>query len=171
MVIIMFKKYIETGRIAAAHGIAGEVKVKPWADSPGDLLKYKQFYTEDGILTVEKARVHKEMALIKFTGCDTPEQAVLMRGKILSVDRADIELKEGRFLIQDLIGLDVIDSTGQSRGALTEVLQSGANDVYVITARDGRVTLIPVIPDVVIDILPESGIIRINENALEGLFD
>ena len=118
---------------------------------------------------VENSRVHKTLVLLKLEGIDTVEKADAMRNHILFLDRDDITLPEGAHFIQDLIGLKVLDAdTGKEYGNLTDVFQTGANDVYEITDKNGKKTLIPVIPIVVINTNIDSGIIEIRP--LEGLF-
>ena len=99
----------------------------------------------------------------------TPEQAERLRGQILYMHRDDVELEEGVYFIQDLIGLSVLDAdSGEVYGELTDVLQTGANDVYEVTGTE-RTILIPAIPDVIIETNLEAGTMRIRP--LEGLLD
>lgn len=168
----MIKKFLECGKIVTTHGLGGEVKVQPWCDSPQELTQWRGLYLDEGKtpVTVERARVQKNMVILKLAGVDTIEQAQGMRGKILYLDRTTVPLEEGVYYIQDLLGLDVVDAdSGQLYGQLIEVTQTGANDVYHIRFADGTVQLIPAIPQVVIAILPEKG--RIEIRPLEGLFD
>ena len=107
---------------------------------------------------------------MKIKGIDTIEQADSLRNKVLYMNRDDVELEEGAYFIQDLIGLDVIDNdTGERLGSLDDVSETGANDVYHVKTDDGRVFLIPVIPDVIRDISLEQGTVRIFR--MKGLFD
>lgn len=167
----MKKQFIEAGQISSISGIKGEVRVTPWADSPEFLTDFKKFYnkTGDEVLTVQKSRVQKNIVVMKFKGVDTPEQAALMKAKIIYLKRKDILLDEDEFLIQDLIGLEVFDvDTDECYGKITDVSQTGANDVYTID--DGEnIRLIPAIKDVIIktDIENEKMMIR----PLKGLFD
>ena len=85
----MNNQYLETGKIVSTHGIRGEVKVQPWADSPDFLLRFKTLYLDRGArpMAVEQARVQKTMVLLKLKGIDTVEQAQAMRDQILYLDR------------------------------------------------------------------------------------
>lgn len=153
------------------HALKGEVKVTPWCDVPEFLCEFETLYLKRGeeTLTVESARVVKGNVIVKFEGIDTPEQANLMRNKILYMDRDDVELDENTYFVQDLVGLMVKDAdNGKEYGELTDVLQTGANDVYVIKSAD-REYLIPAIPDVVIETSIDDGYMIIRP--LEGLFD
>ena len=107
---------------------------------------------------------------MKFRGVDNPDQANALRNAVLYMDRGDVELEEGTFFIQDLIGMTVKDAdTGKVYGRLRDVLQTGANDVYEIETPEGKTLLAPVIPDVVIAQDFETDTITIRP--LKGLFD
>ena len=121
-------------------------------------------------MEISRSRPHKNIVLMKIEGVDTVEQAQNLRNKILYMDREDVELEDGNYFVQDLIGLEVIDNdSGESYGKLCEVSFTGANDVYHIKGSDGKIRLIPAIPDVVIDTDITNGIMKIH--VLEGLFD
>ncbi|MBC8570122.1 ribosome maturation factor RimM [Zongyangia hominis] len=166
------KKYLETGKIVTTHGIKGEVKVYPWCDAPEFLLDFDRLYLDKGkrAVEVEECRIHKNMAILKLKGVDTVEQAVSYRGKVLYVDRDEIELAEGEYFVQDLIGLTVRDAdSGKEYGKITDVTETGANDVYHVAFPDGSVKLIPAIKDVVIRTNIDEGVMEIRP--LRGLFD
>lgn len=110
------------------------------------------------------------MVLLHLEGYDTPEQAETLRNQILYLNREDVELEEGTYFIQDLIGLDVVDAdNGTVYGTLKDVLQTGANDVYVVQAEGGKELLIPAIPDVIVETNIEEHCMKIRP--LEGLLD
>lgn len=166
------KQFLETGKITGTHGLKGEVRVQPWADSPEFLADFEELYLDNGNkkLEITSARVHKNMLIMKIRGVDTIEEADKLRNKVLYMNRDDVELEEGAYFIQDLIGLDVIDDeTGERLGRLDDVSETGANDVYHVKTDDGREFLIPVIPDVVREISPEQDFVRIFK--MKGLFD
>ena len=109
------------------------------------------------------------MVIAKLEGVDTPEQAEKLRNKILYMHRDDLELDDDTYFIQDLIGIEVRDiETGVIYGKIVDVMQTGANDVYVIKGKD-REYLVPAIADVVIstDIDKNEMTIKV----LNGLFD
>ena len=144
----------------------------PWCDSPELLCEFDTLYRgrQHIAMTVERAAVQKNMVLMKFAGVDTPEAADALRNAVLYMDRSDVELDEDTHFIQDLLGMSVRDAdTGAEYGKLTDVLQTGANDVYEVTAPDGRKLLVPVIPQVVLAVDDSADIITIRP--LEGLFD
>ena len=168
----MPKRYLETGKIVAVQGLKGEVRVEPWCDSGEFLCEFDTLYFDKGEtpLEITRSRVQKNIVIMKIKGIDTPEQAQNIRNKILYMDREDVELEEGAYFVQDLIGLEVVDNdSGEQYGKLCEVSFTGANDVYHIKDKDGTVRLIPAIPDVVIDTDITNGIMKIH--VLEGLFD
>ena len=165
------KQYLEIGKIVSVFGIKGEVKVEPWCDTPQLLCQFDILYYKSGTpVKIERARVHKNQVLLKIEGVDTPEEGVKLRGRVLYMDRADVELPEGVYFQQDLIGLEVSDSgTGEVYGTITDVLQTGANDVYEITDSEKTKRYIPAIPEVIDSVELEEG--RMLITPLEGLFD
>jgi len=168
----MKKKYLEAGKIVGTHGIRGELRVQSWCDSPEILCGLKRLYGKNGETEypVQSARVHKTLVLLTLREVDSVEKADRLRGRILYLDREDLKLPEGAYFIQDLIGLRVTDAdNGRDYGTLTDVLRTGANDVYEITAEDGKKTLIPSIPDVILKRDPEAGTMHIRP--LKGLFE
>ncbi len=148
------KPYLEAGQIVGTHGVRGEVRVQPWCDSPDQFATFKKLYWDaDGKQPVKvKGRPHKNIALVVLEGVTTVEQAQVLRNKMLYVDRKDLKLPKDRYLVQDLIGITVVDvDTGETYGTLTDVSQTGANAVYHMATDKGEV-LIPAIPDVVVKI-------------------
>ena len=165
------KKLLEVGKIVSVFGIKGEVKVQPWCDTPQFICDFDTLYYKSGTpVVVERSRVQKNMVVMKIEGTDTVEDAQKLRNRVLYIDRDDVELDEGCFFVQDLIGLTVIESKdGKVYGRLSDVSETGANDVYHIKDEDGREYLIPAIPDVIDSVDIEGGVMKIT--ALDGLFD
>lgn len=167
----MKKQYLEAGKIVTTHGIKGEIKIMPYTDYPELLCEFDRLFLGKNHeeINVERSRVFKNMVIAKLEGYDTPEAAEKLRNKILYMHRDDLELDEDTYFIQDLIGIEVSDDdSGFVYGKITDVMQTGANDVYVIQGKD-REYLIPAIPEVVIttDIDENTMTIR----PLEGLFE
>lgn len=167
----MKKEYLEAGKIVTTHGIKGEIKIMPYTDTPELLCEFDRLFTgkNHDEIYIEKSRVFKNMVIAKIKGVNTPEEAEKLRSNILYIHRDDLELDEDTYFIQDLIGVEVKDADeGTVYGKITDVLQTGANDVYVIKG-DGREYLVPAIPEVIIltDIENDLMLIR----PLEGLFD
>ena len=102
----MKKQFLECGKIVTTHGIKGEVKVQPWCDSPDFLLDFETLFLRRGEtpLTVERARVQKNMVVLKIAGVDTPEAAAALRNQVLYIDRADALL---RSVLTEAIPVDV----------------------------------------------------------------
>ena len=168
----MLKQYLEAGKIVGTHGVKGELRVEPWCDSAGFLAQFHTLYWDRGAVPVRvlSSRPHKSLLLVRIEGVNTVEQGDALRGRILYLDRRDARLPEGRWFIQDMLGLSVRDAdTGKCYGTLTDVLQTGANDVYQVTAPGGREYLIPSIPQVVVRRDPEHGIMLIRP--MKGIFD
>ncbi len=168
----MADRFLEAGKITSVHGIRGEVKIASWCDSPEFLCEFDYFYMDTqgkNVMNVEHSRVFKNMVIAKFEGCDTAEEAAKLREKILYISRDDVELDDNTYFIKDLIGMRVVDKdTGTEYGKITEVFQTGANDVYSVKGQDKQY-LIPAIADVVYSTDIEGRIMLITP--LEGLME
>lgn len=141
---------IEIGQIVNTHGIKGEVKLNPWTDDLYDILELDELYQKDGsALKIESARVHKNTVIIKFDGINDMSAAEKMRGVVLFTEKTP--LPEGRYYIKDLIGLSAMTETGKI-GELTDVFNTGANDIYEIRTEDGKRIYLPVIEGVIGDV-------------------
>ena len=166
--------YIQTGEIVSVHGIKGEVKVYPWADYPEFLEEFDRFYIQANkmhykALYAEEVRCHKNMVLIKFEGIDTVEQAREYIGKIIYLDRDEIELEEGTYFIEDLIGCTVInDETADILGTVKTVDNFGASDVYTIVNAQGREFMFPAVDEFIVSTDIDKKEIRIK--VIEGMF-
>ena len=168
----MKKEYLEAGKIVNTHGIKGEVKIMPYTDIPEILCEFETLYLNKGKTPVKitRAYVHKNVVIIKIDGVDTIEEAQKYIGKMLYMDRNDVELPEDVYFIQDIIGLTVKNAqTGEVYGKITDVYQNGATDVYSIKKENGKELMFPYIDDVVKKIDIEAGEMLIIP--LEGLFD
>ena len=146
--VIMKKQFLDSGKIVGTHGIKGEVRIDPWCDSPEFLCAFKKLWLdENGTEFIEvKSRPHK------------------------NINRDDINLAEGVHFVQDLIGLEVKDAgNGRVYGKISDVLRTGANDVYEIKDADGKTYLAPVIDDVVKEINVNDGYVLIVP--MKGIFD
>lgn len=168
----MRKKYLEAGKIVGTHGLRGELRVKPWCDSAEFLTRFSTLYLDGGETPVRvlSARAHKNLVLMVLEGVDSVEKADRLRGKVLYLDRGDVALPPGIYFMQDLIGLDVYDAdTFIYYGSLTEVMRTGANDVYQITSQDHKNRLIPAVPEFIREIDLEKGKMLIRP--VKGIFD
>lgn len=168
----MLKQYLEVGQIVGTHGVRGEVRVNPWCDTPDFLKKFRTLYFDasgEKSVKVLSSRVHGNIVLMQLEGVATVEEASVLRNKVVYMNRKDAKIPENTYFIQDLIDCRVIDAdNGTEYGVLTDVSETGANDVWHIT-KDGKEYLIPAIPPVVIETNVVSGIIKIRP--LRGIFD
>ena len=165
------EELLETGKIVAIHALKGEVRVQPWCDSPEFLAEFEELYLDGEWVEIENARVQKTMVIMKIAGIDTPEAAQKLVGKVLYLSRDQVELEEGTYFITDLIGMQVIDADDPTHvyGVLTEVSNTGANDIYHIKFPDGKTRYVPAIPQVIDAVDVEGKVMTIRP--LEGLFD
>lgn len=162
---------LEVGQVVNTYGIKGFVKVVPLVDNNNQFKSFRTLYIQEKKnvreLKVEEVKFSKNLVLLKFKGIDTIEQAEELRNIYLQAKRSDIKLEKGAYFIVDLIGLDVYTEEGRILGKLKEVLQPGANDVYIVESEEKKEILLPVIPDVIkkIDIEGNKMIVKL----LEGL--
>ena len=164
--------YLIVGYLRRAHGVHGEMVMEVQTDFPERLKpKTKVFVGKDyQPMTIATARNHSEGLLIKLNGVDTPEDAARYRNRLVYVSAADRPpLPKGQFYVHELIGFDVVDEEESLIGKLTEIMQTGANDVYVVTRPDASEVLLPVISSVVLDIEADRRLIRVH--LIPGLLD
>ena len=156
----MLKEFLEAGKIVGTHGVRGELRVNPWCDSAEFLRQFHTLYFNGGAssVSVVAARVFKKQLLLVLQGIDSVEKADALRGRVLFFKREDAKIPEGRYFMDDLIGLSVYDAdTFIYYGTLTEIMRTGANDVYQITSLAKKNYLIPAVPSVVRAIDLEKG--------------
>lgn len=169
----LLRRYLETGKIVSTHGLMGEVRVQPWSDTPEFLTRFEGFYfTPDGkeFRKAGSVRVQKNMVLIRFEGVESIDDARTLIGRVLYIDRGDVQLPEGFYFDQDLLGLTVSDfETGEVYGTLLEVGHGTANDYYTVERPGGGKALVPAIRDVIRLVDPAGG--RMLITPLRGLFD
>ena len=163
---------LQVGIVTSTHGIAGEVKVFPTTDDPGRFKKLKSVLidSEAGLRELEVAGVKffKQMVILKFRGHDRIEDVLPYKGKSLYVTRKNaVKLKKNEYFIADLIGMKVYEEDDSLLGELTDVLQTGANDVYAVKMKDGREVLIPAIRQCILEVNTEEA--RMKVHLLEGL--
>ena len=167
------EQFLRVGVITATHALAGEVKVFPTTEDPERFLDLEKVCILDQkgaaaqVLEVERVRFFKQFVIVKFAGLDKIEQVQSLVKKDLYVNREDaIPLEEGEYYIADLIGLKVFDEAGALLGELADVLQTGANDVYIVKNGDKEL-LIPVIEECILEVDLEKGCVRVH--LMEGL--
>ena len=161
----MKKEFLEAGRIVNTHGVRGEVKIQPWADSPEFLLGFRTLYLGETPVKVRAARVHKSMVIAALEGVADVNAAMALKGRVVSIRRTDAKLPAGEFFIQDILGAEVRTESGESLGRLADVLDLPGGNVYVV--RGEREILIPAVPEFVLKTDPEAGVITVR--LIEGM--
>jgi len=162
---------LQVGAITSTHGLRGEVKVFPTTDDPRRYDYLKEVWLDTGKemlqMEVQSVKYFKQFVIVKFKGIDRIEDVERYVKKSLYVTRENaVELGEDENFIADLIDLKVIDEDGRELGILTDVLQTGANDVYVVTENEKEV-LVPAIKQCVLEVNLEEGFMKVH--LLEGL--
>jgi 16S rRNA processing protein RimM len=162
----MNNNLIQAGVITTTHGVRGEIRVNPWANSPAFLLSFDRVFIDGRPYEVVASRVHKNIVIMALAGINSVEEAEPLKGKVLWIARNDAELEEGEHFIVDLIGLDAVEEeTGQRLGKITDILTLSAQNVYVI--RGTREILVPAVPEFVRAIDVEGG--KIVFRLIEGM--
>lgn len=156
------KHRITVGKVGAAHGIKGEMRVIPLTDFTERFRNMKEVMVGKELLHIESCKYHKQYVLLKFREYPRREQAEALTGKMLTIDRQDAApLEEGEFYVFDIIGLKVLDLEGRELGTVENVLRTGSNDVYQAGKPDGGELLIPALRAVVKEINISGGIMRV----------
>ncbi len=166
--------FLEVGKIINTHGLKGEVKIMPWTDTPdvfedleGVYLKKKG---EKIYFTISSVRYQKNNLIVKFKELNDINEAEPLKNSILYAKREDLgELPEGVYYIADLIGFSVVKDTGEVLGKIKDVINTGANDIYVVERENNKDLLIPVIDGVVLSVDIEKGEAVVH--LMEGLED
>ncbi len=166
------EKYFRVGVVTNTHGLKGEVKVFPTTDDAGRYKKLKEVIInpekENIKLKIKAVRFFKNLVIVKFDGIDDINDVEKYKGKDLFVSRENaVPLEENEYYIADLIDMDVYDENDEKIGVLYDVMQTGANDVYVINMDDGRELLLPVIEETVLDVDLDNNKIKVH--ILDGL--
>lgn len=165
-------RFLTIGEVLRPHGVRGEMRIRAITELPQRFTWLKTVYMGKNpqtavALTVETARLHQGFALLKCDGIDDRDAVDLLRGHFLYVPEADaIPLEEGEYYLYQLEGLTVVTDDGQTLGKLVDVLETGANNVFVVETDKGQL-LLPDIKDVILDIDFENG--RMTVHLLEGL--
>lgn len=158
---------IIVGKIVAPHGVRGDVRIVPLTEFPDRFHELKTVIVDDvGQLKLETAKQHNKFILLKLAGIDNMNDAERLRDKLIRIERKDlVKLPEGKYYIFDIIGLNVFTETGELLGVITDVLQPGSNDVYVVQQEGKQDLLIPAIKQVVkkIDISGKQMVVKLQE--------
>lgn len=158
---------IVIGKIGAPQGVRGEVRVTPLTDFPERFRELKTALLDDGTsLPIESVRYHQQFVLLKFRGMDNRNDIEHLRGKLIKVERKDlVQLPAGHYYIFDIVGLEVYTEEDEYLGKVTDVLETGSNDVYIVEQKDKQPLLIPALKSVVLQIDIPSGkmIVKLQE--------
>lgn len=146
------EEFLRVGVITSTHGIRGEVKVFPTTDNPERFYDLEEVILDTGKehlnLKVENVRFFKNLVIVKFEGIDNINDIEKYKGRDLLVTRENaVPLEEGEFFICDAIGSTVYEEDGKVFGTLKEVMETGANDVFIVEREDGTEVLLPYIDD------------------------
>lgn len=163
-------EYLVVGFVRRPHGVKGELIMDIHTDFPDRLKTGMTVYVGENYqpTVIASRRPHAKGLLIRFRGVKTPEEAGLFRNTWVYVPTADRpKLPEGEYYHHQLIGLNVVTDEGQDLGILADIIETGANDVYVVRDADGKETLLPAIPPVILDIQLKNHQMRVH--LLDGL--
>ncbi len=168
----MMTDLIQVGVVSSTHGVRGEVKVYPTTDDVKRFGNLKEVIIEidnqEKILHIESVKYFKQLAILKFKEYQSINDVEILKGKPLYVTRTQaVPLDENEYFIADLIGMKVIDEELGINGIITDVLKTGANDVYVIELSDKREVLVPAITDCILNVNMKERMMFIH--ILEGL--
>lgn len=168
------EKYFRVGVIANTHGIRGEVKVYPTTDDINRFKKLKKCILDTGKeyidLNVESVKFFKNMVILKFKEYNNINDVECYKGKDILVSRDNaVKLEKGEYYIADILGAKVILEDGSEFGVLEDVMQTGANDVYVVKTLDNKEVLLPRIDECVKKLDIENKIVTVH--IMKGLLD
>lgn len=168
------EEILQVGIITSTHGIRGEVKVFPTTDDVRRFKRLKEVILDTGkekkTLEIESVKFFKQFAILKFKGLDDINEVERFRQKSLYVTRKNaVRLNRDEYFIADLIGLSVLDEEGKTLGTVKDVMETGANDVYIIDMTDGRELLLPAIKQCILQVDVENGFMKVH--VLDGLLD
>ncbi len=147
--------YIITGKVGAAYGIKGWLKIHSYTEEADQILHYSPWYLAEGpnwqAFELEDGRQHGKGIVVKFTGIETPEIARKLAGKLIAVKREQLApLPKNEYYWADLEGLTVIDQKGQTLGQISRLIATGSNDVLVVKDQHGKEQAIPYLPGSVV---------------------
>lgn len=168
------EQFLRVGVIASTHGIKGEVRVFPTTDDINRFKDLKEVFLDTGkemlTLSIEQVKFSKNMAILKFKGYNKIEETEVFKGKDLLITRENaVKLAPNENFITDLIGLSVVTDEGTPFGTVSDILKTGANDVYVIAGLDGNEYLFPSIKECILNVELEAGMVTVH--ILDGLLD
>ena len=148
-------RFLVIGQIGKAHGVKGEMRVVMHTDLPERFTWLDAVYVgqdNPSLVPVESVRFHKNWVLLKLEGYEDRDAVSLLTGQILQVDESQaIPLEEGEYYLYQLEGLAVVSDQGENLGSLVEIIETGANNVFVVQGSDGEI-LLPDTKEVILNI-------------------
>jgi 16S rRNA processing protein RimM len=162
--------YLAIGFLRRPHGVSGEIIMDVHTDFPERIKAGRKVYIGEKYeaATFGSVRVHGDGLLVSLRGYDTPETVGLFRNQWVYVKARDVPpLPEGQHYKYELIDLDVVDDNGNVLGKLAEILETGANDVYIVRDETGKEILLPAIPSVILNVDMEAR--KITVHLIDGL--
>ena len=165
------EQFLQVGVISSTHGIRGEVKVFPTTDDAARFKQLKSVLLDTGKerigLEIQSVKIFKQFVIVKFKGIDNINDIERYKGRSLLVSREDaVELDKDEYYIADLIGMDVFTEEGHF-GVLRDVMETGANEVYIVDSDSHGEVLIPAIRQCVLNVDPEEN--RMTVRIMDGL--
>ncbi len=163
-------EFLVVGQIVRPHGVRGEVGMKIMTAYPERLAQLKKLYVgpDHKPYAVKRMRRHMDGVIIHLEGISDRNEAETLRGLFVYVHIDDaVPLEEGEYYLFQIEGMRVVTDTGQELGHLTDVIETGANDVYVVTTPDNQEILLPAIPQVILQVDTTAGAMTVH--LLEGL--
>ena len=160
-------KFLAVGKVFRPHGVRGELLLEVHTGSPARLTEMDTIYLGDEHTPQQllSSRLHRGNLLIKIEGCNGREYADTLRGVLISIAIQDaVPLKPGEYYHHQIVGLSVVSDEGEPLGTVTEILETGANDVYVVNGLE-RELLLPAIKSVILKIEPP----QMTVHLVEGL--
>lgn len=155
-------KKIIIGKIGAAHGVRGDMKVYPLTDFPDRFNTIKKAFIDDKEINIISTRYQNNFVVMKVKGVNSREEVARYTNKLLKINRSDVPpLNEGEYYSFDIIGLKVINQDDVVLGEIIEILKTGSNDVYITKTPEGKQLLIPALKKVVTEINIEDGFMKV----------
>ena len=166
------EEILQVGVISSTHGIRGEVKVFPTTDDPTRFEDLKEVILDTGrehrILAIQGVKYFNQFVILKFKGIDNINDIEKYKGKSLYVTRDQaVELGEDEYYLADLIGMEVYLEDGSRFGTLTEVMETGANDVYCVVSEEHAVVVLSLIHQCILHLAVEKN--RMTVHLMDGL--
>ena len=161
----MKEKFLEAGQIVNTHGVRGEVKILPWADSAEFLQGFKKLYINGEAYKLRSSFVHKGCLIATLDGISDVNAAMTLKGKTVCIDRADVKLPKGRYFISDILGARVVTEDGTEIGVLADVIENPKQNVYIVRGETEH--MIPAVPEFIRNVDVDHGVVTVH--LIEGM--